>query len=153
MDIDTVPTIIAAKAGEGSQIVIWRKTKARESASEPQRAEAHTGDRTGKANIMQILMLIALLAFVWQNMEVRSNLSQKIWKRSSIPDHHNDSGQSLSVSLTFSVQWHVSHVSQTWLEYILLFPKIRIIRYHTRRQYAMMCNGVHVAYQNDDSDG
>lgn len=58
MDIDTVPTIIAAKAGEDSQIVI--------------------GDRTGKANIMQILMLIASLAFVWQNMEVRSNLSQKI---------------------------------------------------------------------------
>ena len=78
MDIDTVPTIIAAKAGEGSQIVIWRKTKARESASEPQRVEAHTGDCTGKANIMQILMLIASLAFVWQNMEVRSNLSQKI---------------------------------------------------------------------------
>jgi hypothetical protein len=79
MDIDTVPTIIAATAGaagEGSQIVIWRKT--RESASELKRAGAHTtGDRTGKANIIQILMFIASLAFVWQNMEVRLNLSQR----------------------------------------------------------------------------
>lgn len=48
MDINTVPTIIAAKPGadgdEGSQIVIWRKTRAQESASEPKRAEAHTGN-------------------------------------------------------------------------------------------------------------
>ena len=75
-----MPTIIAAKAGaagEGSQIVIWRKTRTQESASEPKRVEAHTGDRTGKANIMQILMFIASLAFVWQNMEVRSNISQR----------------------------------------------------------------------------
>ena len=75
-----MPTIIAAKvgaAGEGTQIVIWRKTRAQESASESKRSEAHTGDRTGKANIMQILMFIASLAFVWQNMEVRSNISQR----------------------------------------------------------------------------
>ena len=80
MDIDTVPTIIAAKVGaggEGTQIVIWRKTRAQESASESKRSEAHTGDRTGRANITQILMFIASLAFVWQNMEVRSNLSQR----------------------------------------------------------------------------
>ena len=66
-----MPTIIAAKPetnGEGSQIVVWRKTRARESASEPKKVEAHTGDRN--AGIMQILMFLLLLASVWQNMEV-----------------------------------------------------------------------------------
>lgn len=73
MDIDTVPTVIAATSkpeanGEGSQIVVWRKTRARESASEPKKVEARTGDRN--ADIMQILMFLLSLAFVWQNMEV-----------------------------------------------------------------------------------
>jgi hypothetical protein len=73
-----VPTIIAAKPeanGEGSQIVVWRKIRARESASEP-KVEAHTGNRN--ADIMQILMFLLSLAFVWQNMEVRSNLFQEL---------------------------------------------------------------------------
>jgi hypothetical protein len=73
-----VPTIIAAKPeanGEGSQIVVWRKTRVQESASEPKMAEARTDN--GKANIMQTLMFMVSLAFVWQNMEVRSNLSQR----------------------------------------------------------------------------
>ena len=66
-----MPTIIAAKPeanGEGSQIVVWRKNRARESASEPKKVEAHTGGRN--ADIMQILMFLISLAFVWQNMEV-----------------------------------------------------------------------------------
>lgn len=78
-----MPTIIAAKPGaddEGSQIVFWRKTRAQESVSEPKRAEGHTGR---KANIMQILMFLASLAFVWQNMEVRSNPSQRDLKESA----------------------------------------------------------------------
>ena len=71
MDIDTVPTIIAAKPdanGEGSQIVVWRKTRAQESASEHRKVEAHTGHRN--ADVMQIFMLVLSVAFVWQNMEV-----------------------------------------------------------------------------------
>jgi hypothetical protein len=71
MDIDTVPTIIAAKPeanGEGSEIVVWRKTRDRESASEPMNSKAHTGNRN--ADAMQILMFLLSLAFAWQNMEV-----------------------------------------------------------------------------------
>jgi predicted sulfurtransferase len=71
MDIDTVPTIIAAKPeanGEGSQIVVWQKTRAQESASGPKKVEAPTGDRN--AGVMQILMFLLSLAFIWQNMEV-----------------------------------------------------------------------------------
>jgi hypothetical protein len=71
MDIDTVPTIIAAKPGangEGSQIVFWRKTRARELASESKKVEAHTGYRI--ADIMHMLMFLLSLAFVWQNIEV-----------------------------------------------------------------------------------
>ena len=71
MDIDTVPTIIAAKPeanGEGSEIVVWRKTRARESANESMNAKAHTGDRN--ADPMRILMFLLSLAFAWQNMEV-----------------------------------------------------------------------------------
>ena len=68
-----MPTVIADTSkpeanGEGSQIVVWRKTRARESASEPKKVEARTGDHN--ADIMQILMLLLSLAFVWQNMEV-----------------------------------------------------------------------------------
>lgn len=66
-----MPTIIAAKLGEdgeGSQIVVWQKTRAQESASEPKIVEAHTGNRN--ANIIQILMFIASLAFVWQNITI-----------------------------------------------------------------------------------
>ena len=79
-----MPTIIAAKPGangESSQIVVWKKTRAQEGESEPVRAgdrKAHTGDP--KANITQILMFIASLAFIWQNIEVRIvglNLSQR----------------------------------------------------------------------------
>jgi len=80
MDIDAVPTIIAAQAGavgNGSQIVIWRKTRAQESVNESKRAEGHTGNRTGQANVIQILMFIASVAFIWQNIKVRSSLSQR----------------------------------------------------------------------------
>ena len=66
-----MPTIIAAQPeanGEGSQIVVWGKKGARESASEPKKVKAHAGRHN--ADIMQILMFLISLAFVWQNMEV-----------------------------------------------------------------------------------
>jgi hypothetical protein len=71
VDIDTVPTIIAAKLGldgEKREVFIWQKMKKHVA---PEQVTSPAPSIDCKASLAEICMFVASPAFLWQNMAVR----------------------------------------------------------------------------------